>query len=121
MTARERANAVCIQTLNAGDEELAKAIEVALMEARRDESAKWRRACDLSIRCFLIDDCEVCPHGGRTHSCPECCIERVRKETIDFAAKTVEEKLRAIGLNSRNDTAAYWVTRAITEIRATNG
>lgn len=39
MTARQRANAVCIQTLNAGDEELAKAIEVAILE-RREADAK---------------------------------------------------------------------------------
>ena len=68
--------------------------------ALRDERAQWRIACGQLLG---QDDCEQCPHGGRTLSCPKCCIERVREAEREACAVLAEiwEK----GMNERRITA----------------
>ncbi len=48
-------------------------------------------------------------------------IEDAVKEEREVCTKIVEKQLRAVSLNGGNDAATYWLTRAIAEIRATNG
>lgn len=85
-----------------GVEILTEAIDAAVKEERH----RWRyAAANGNIRLMPpADDCEECPHGGRTLSCPECCIQRVREEEREACAKIADaHKIRTDHQTEEND------------------